>query len=92
MTVQTDLQTISMDIAALQAVVRGLCRAYAGRSPASLAEVLDGLSVEADRLDDEARITGDGAQAGAHALLEAYIDSFREDVIFSTCGQKRASF
>ena len=22
----------------------------------------------------------------------AYIDSFREDVIFSTCGQKRASF
>ena len=92
MTVQTDLQTMSVDLAALQAVVRGLCRAYAGRSPASLAEVLDGLSVEAERLEDAARITGDRAQTGAHALIEAYIDDVRQEVLCNSRAQKRASF
>jgi|GEM_PF-5881655 len=92
MTVETDLQTISVDLAALQAVVRGLCRAYAGRSPAALCEVLDGLSIEAERLEDVARLTGDRAQTGAHALVEAYIDSVREEVLFNSRCQKRASF
>ena len=92
MTYETDLQTISVDLTALQAVVRGLCRAYSGRSPAALAEVLDGLSTEADRLEQIGRITGDRVQTGAHALVEAWIDDVREEVLFNSRPQKRASF
>ena len=92
MTFETDLQTVSADLTALQAVVRGLCRAYSGRSPAALAEVLDGLSAEADRLEQTARITGDRVQTGAHALVEAWIDDVREEVICNSRAQKRASF
>lgn len=92
MTDETDLQTISADLTALQAVVRGLCRAYSGRSPAALAEVLDGLSAEADRLEQAGRITGDSVQTGAHALVEAWIEDVRQEVVCNSRAQKRASF
>jgi len=92
MTVETDLQTISADLAALQAVVRGLCRAYSGRSPAALAELLEGLSAEADRLEQTARITGDRVQTGAHALVEAWLDDVREEALSNSRAQNRASF
>ena len=92
MTVRADLQSLAVDVTALQAVVRGLSRAYSGRSPAALAEVLDGLSVEADRLEQAANITGDRLQAGAHALVEAWIEDVRQEVLCAAGAQKRASF
>lgn len=92
MTYEADLQTISVDLTALQAVVRGLCRAYSGRSPAALAEVLDGLSAEAGRLEQTGRMTGDRVQTAAHALVEAWIEDIREEVVYDALAQKRASF
>lgn len=92
MTTDADHQTLAVDLAALQAVVRGLCRAYAARSPSALSEVLDGLTAEAERLEEVARLTGCRTQAGAWASVEAYIDDFRDEVLMQASAQKRASF
>ena len=91
MTVETDFQTISVNLIALQAVVRGLCRACSGRSPAALVQVLDGLSAEAERLEQTARITGARVQTGAHALVEAWIDDVREEALSNSRAQNRPS-
>lgn len=91
MTTDTDYQTLAVDLTALQAVVRGLCRAYAGRSPAALSEVLDGLTMEAERLEQAAALTGCRTQTGAWASVEAWIDDFRDEVLASSHAQKRAS-
>ena len=81
MTTDIDYQTLAVDLTALQAIVRGLCRAYAGRSPAALSEVLDGLTSEAERLEQAAALSGSDTQTGARASVEAWIDDFRDEVL-----------
>ncbi len=91
MTTDTDYQTLAVNLASLQAVVRGLCRAYASRSPSALSEVLDGLTTEAEHLEEIAKLTGCRTQTGAWASVEAWIEDFRDEVLMNSRAQKRAN-
>ena len=73
------LQAISIDLAALRSIVLGLSRAIGGRSPGDMADVVEALSIEADRLRQECGDTDSPTPAGAGAVVRAYIDSLTED-------------
>ncbi|WP_395651633.1 hypothetical protein [Brevundimonas sp.] len=73
------LQAISIDLAALRSIVLGLSRAIGGRSPGDMADVLEALSIEADRLRQECGDTDSPTPAGAGAVVRAYIDSLTDD-------------
>lgn len=68
------VDAVAADLAALQAVVRALADVQAGRSRTALCDLLQALQTQAERL----AVDEDPA---AQAVVEAWIDDFRERAI-----------
>lgn len=68
-----ELRAVGVDLIALQAVVRALVRTQARRSPTALCDLLQALSVEAERLRDHVE------DAGPAGVLEAWIEDIKEE-------------
>lgn len=84
MTSQVRLQALSIDLVALEAVVRALARSQARRSPTALGDLLQALSEEADRMGETVALFGDSArgEAGcAQAVIEAWMQELKEEAV-----------
>ena len=79
MTSDLQLRALSVDVAALQAVVRALARSQARRSQSSLCDLLQALTVESDRLRDPATANDD--HAGACGVLDAWIEDLKDEAM-----------
>lgn len=79
MTSDLPLHALSVDVLALQAVVRALARSQAQRSQSSLCDLLQALSVEADRLRDATTAAND--EAGASGVLDAWIEDLKDEAM-----------
>ena len=76
------LEALSADVLALEAVVRALVRLEARRSPGALADLIDTMTVEAERLAETIAIEKDLEPGEIHpscAVLAAYIEHVKED-------------
>lgn len=78
-----DLQSLSVDLAGLQAVVRALARTQAWRSPTALGDLLQALSTEADRLGEACDVSGATSDHGAHAVVQAWIEHIKEEALLA---------
>lgn len=74
--VESRLHAVTVDLVALEAVVRAIARAQARLSRSSLTDLLDCLAEETARLGAGA-LPGDPDVAGVHGVLEAWADDIR---------------
>lgn len=79
MTFDPTLNALSIDVLALQAVVRALARSQANRSPSSLGDLLHALTVEADRLRNATTAANDEAVAGD--VVDAWIEDLKDEAM-----------
>lgn len=75
------LRAVSIDLTALEAVVRALTRVQARRSPTALCDLLQALSMEADRLREAAVLEDDIERSASGGVLDAWIAGIREEAI-----------
>lgn len=73
------LRALSVDIAALQAMVRALARAQAGRSQSALCDLLHALAVEADRLREP--VVANDDERVASGVLDAWIEDLKDEAM-----------
>jgi hypothetical protein len=82
--VESRLHSVTVDLVALEAVVRAIARAQARLSRTALSDLLECLSQEADRLGAGAH-PNDPDVAGVHGALDSWIEDIR------TAGLEQAS-
>ena len=76
------LRAVSIDLTALEAVVRALARVQARRSPTALCDLLQSLSIEVDRLREAATLIDEDLEHTASSgVLDAWIAGIREEAI-----------
>ena len=76
------LDAITTDLTALEAVVRALARTHARRSRTALADLLDSLSTEADRIRSTPAFGGID-RAGVCGVLEAWIEDLKAEALIA---------
>lgn len=74
------LDAITTDLTALEALVRALARTQARRSRTALADLLDSLSTEADRIRSSPAFGGID-RAGVSGVLEAWIEDLKVEAL-----------
>ena len=74
--VDNRLHDVTVDLVALEAVVRAMARAQARLSRSSLTDLLECLAEESDRLG-AGTLPNDPDVAGVHGVLEAWVEDLR---------------
>lgn len=76
----TELQAVTTDLVALEAIVRALAQVQARRSPTSLGDLLQALTREADRLHAGCSEETD-TDGAAKAVVESWIEYIKDEAI-----------
>jgi len=76
------LDAITTDLTALEAIVRALARTQARRSRTALADLLDSLATEADRIRSSPTFGGVN-RAGVCGVLDAWIEDLKVEALMA---------
>jgi hypothetical protein len=72
------LDAITTDLIALETIVRALARSYARRSRTNLIDLLDCLSIEADRIRTCPTFSGSNRD-GVCGVLDAWVEDLKTE-------------
>jgi len=76
------LDAITTDLTALEAIVRALARSQARRSRTALADLLDSLSTEADRIRTSPAFGGVD-RTGVCGVLDAWVEDLKVEALMA---------